>query len=80
MKLSKGLCMYYNIPLLKGFSIALKPCMRGTRESVLSGKTSHHLIKKGKTNHPKIGPKKTVLIINFRIALTLDVKIVWFGC
>ena len=28
---------------------------------------------------PKLGPKKTVLIIAFRIAVTLDVKIVWFG-
>ena len=28
---------------------------------------------------PKLGPKKTVSIIAFRIALTLDVKIVWFG-
>ena len=30
---------------------------------------------------PKLGPKlsQTVLIIAFRIALTLDVKIVWFG-
>ena len=27
---------------------------------------------------PKLGPKKTVLIIAFRIALTLDVQIVWF--
>ena len=29
---------------------------------------------------PKLGPKKTVSIIAFRIALTLDVKIVWFCC
>ena len=29
---------------------------------------------------PKLGPQKTVLIIAFRISLTLDVKIVWFGC
>ena len=28
---------------------------------------------------PNFGPKKTVSIIAFRIALTLDVKIVWFG-
>ena len=28
---------------------------------------------------PKLGPKKTVLIIALRIALTLDVKFVWFG-
>ena len=28
---------------------------------------------------PKLGSKKTVLIIAFRIALTLDVKTVWFG-
>ena len=28
---------------------------------------------------PKLGPKKTVSIIAFRIALTLDVKMVWFG-
>ena len=27
---------------------------------------------------PKLGPEKTVPIIAFRIALTLDVKIVWF--
>ena len=29
---------------------------------------------------PKLGPKKTVSIIAFRITLTLDVTIVWFGC
>ena len=28
---------------------------------------------------PKLGPKKTVLILAFRIALTLYVQIVWFG-
>ena len=28
---------------------------------------------------PKLGPQKIVSIIAFRIALTLDVKIVWFG-
>ena len=28
---------------------------------------------------PKLGPKITVSVIPFRIALTLDVKIVWFG-
>ena len=28
---------------------------------------------------PKLGPKKTLSIIAFRIALTLDVTIVWFG-
>ena len=28
---------------------------------------------------PKLGPQKTVSIIAFTIALTLDVKIVWFG-
>ena len=28
---------------------------------------------------PNLGPKKTVSIIAFRIVLTLDVKIVWFG-
>ena len=27
---------------------------------------------------PKLGPKKTVLIIAFRITLTLDITIVWF--
>ena len=33
-----------------------------------------------KTSHPpKLGPQKTVSIIAFRSALTLDVKIVWFG-
>ena len=31
-------------------------------------------------NTPKSGPKKTVSVIAFRITLTLDVKIVWFGC
>ena len=29
---------------------------------------------------PKLGPKKNVSIIAFRIALTLDVTIEWFGC
>ena len=29
---------------------------------------------------PKLDPKKNVLFIAFSIALTLDVKIVWFGC
>ena len=33
------------------------------------------IIKKTLTN-PKLGPRKTVLVIAFRIALTLDVKIV----
>ena len=28
---------------------------------------------------PKLNPKKTMTIIAFRITLTLDVKIVWFG-
>ena len=28
---------------------------------------------------PKLGPKKIVSIIAIRIAMTLDVKIVWFG-
>ena len=30
--------------------------------------------------HPQTDPKKTVSIIAFRIALTLDVNILWFGC
>ena len=29
---------------------------------------------------PQIDPKKTVSVMAFRIALILDVKIVWFGC
>ena len=29
---------------------------------------------------PKLGPKEIVSFIAFRKALTLDVKIVWFGC
>ena len=29
---------------------------------------------------PRLGPKQAVLVIAFRIALKLDVKIVWFGC
>ena len=29
---------------------------------------------------PKLGPKKTVSVITFRIALTVDVKILWFVC
>ena len=29
---------------------------------------------------PNFGSQKTVLIIAFRIALTLDVQIVWFDC
>ena len=41
-------------------------------------KTSHRYYKI--LTPPKLGPKKTMLIIAFRIALTLDVKIVWFGC
>ena len=29
---------------------------------------------------PQIDPKKTVSVMAFRIALILDVKIVWFDC
>ena len=29
---------------------------------------------------PKIGPKKTLPIIAFRLALTIDVQVAWFGC
>ena len=29
---------------------------------------------------PKLGPKKILSNIAFKIALTIDVKIVWFGC
>ena len=39
-------------------------------------KTSHRKLKILTTL--KLGPKKTVLVIAFRIALTLDVKTVWF--
>ena len=28
----------------------------------------------------ELGPRKTVSVISFRIALKLDVRIVWFGC
>ena len=56
--------------------------MRGTsysdpEYSLLLKKTP--TVKKNLTP-PKLGPKKTVLIIAFRIAWTLDVEIVWFGC
>ena len=40
-------------------------------------KTSHRQYKI--LTPPKLGPPKKVSIIDFRIALTLNVKIVWFG-
>ena len=56
--------------------------MRGTSQSAaeysLSLKKPPPLIQN--SDPPKIGPQKTVSIIAFRIALTLDVKIVCFGC
>ena len=47
------------------------------REFSLVVRTSHRY--KKIMTPPKLGPKKTVSIIAFRIALKLDVKIVWFG-
>ena len=55
---------------------------RGTSQSAteysLSLKKTSHRYHKILTP-PKLGPQKTMSIIVFRIALTLDVKIVWFG-
>ena len=57
--------------------------MRGSSELApdysLLLKNLPSVIKKFLT-HPEIGNKKNVLVIAFRIALTLDVKIVSFGC
>ena len=57
--------------------------MRGSSQSA-----SEHSLSLGKPpivnkkilTTPKLGPKRTVSVTAFRIALTLDVKIVWFGC
>ena len=50
---------------------------RGSSQS--APKYSLLLQKKLILTNPKLGPKKTVSVIVFRIAWTLDVKIVWFG-
>ena len=42
-------------------------------------KISQRKFKKITLIPPKLAAKKTVLVIAFRIASTLDVKIVWFG-
>ena len=57
--------------------------MRGTsqsapKHSILLGKPPTVNIKKNLIT-PKLGPKNTVSVIAFRIAWTLDVKIVWFS-
>ena len=48
-----------------------------TRVLSLVGKTYQPKFKMMTT--PNIGPEKTVSLIDFRIALTLDLNIVWFG-
>ena len=49
-----------------------------TRVLSLFVKTSKH--KQKILTMPKLGPKKTVLVIAFIIALTIDVKTAWIGC
>ena len=46
----------------------------------LVSKTSNHKFKKKKSDTLNLVPKKPVFVIAFQIALTLDAKIVWFGC
>ena len=58
--------------------------MRGTSQSAAEyslslKKPSYLFFYKILTPTPKLGPQKTVMIIGFRIALTLNVKIVWFA-
>ena len=70
------------VPNLNTVHWTLSAYMRRTRQSApeysLLQKKLPLLIKKNLTP-PNLGPKKTGLIIAFRIAWTLDVKIVWFG-
>ena len=42
------------------------------------GKTSQPKYKNLTT--PQVGPKKTMSVVAFRIALIIDVKIAWFVC
>ena len=65
-----------------GFFLILLP-MRGTSQSApepsLSlGKPS--IVNKKIPTISKLVPKNTVSVIAFRITLTFDVKMVWFGC
>ena len=56
--------------------------MRGTRQSAPEYSLSlkkPQIAKKKVLTPLKLGPKKTVLIIAFKVALKLYVKIVWFG-
>jgi hypothetical protein len=48
-------------------------------QSTLSCCKKNPTVNKKKSDPPKLGSKKTVAIIAFRIAWTLDVKILWFG-